>query len=253
MSDEAKVTRRWMYIWIAIGTVIVLVVVGFLIAISNALRSIDANLDAATPPIRGVRGDVQPLPVYIARVNAALRKIDRNLNPLHAQAARTIGHLGSIDMLLRNGEGALGDTERGLTGTSGTLGQTSGTLRDTSGTLGNTAGTLSSTGGVLKDVAGTLATTSSTLSTTLTVTGTIDRVLKSAQAPSSRGTGEIWRQVGALNSGPLSGVHKTATGIGTGLANVDAHLQSICEALPLRTLSQLANQQPPQPTGSARC
>jgi hypothetical protein len=266
VSDEAKATRRWLYVWIAIGVVVMVTVSVFLIAISNSLRSIDRGLDRTQAPVSGVRSDVDPLPADIDRVNDALAQIRTQLKPLPGQA-RTVGdNLGAIDTSLVQGEGALAHTADTLDHTDGALASTSRELSTTSGRLLDTASTLSATQKSLADVAGTLSTLSDTLSTTLTLTGAIEQRLVAAQRPRSDGTGAIWRHVqvlnggrfapgGPINSRGLPAVESDARQTNVALVQVNAHLQSICESVPLTSLAQLGAgaSTPPDPSAPARC
>lgn len=267
MSDEARATRRWLYIWIAIGVVVVLVVIGFLIPISSSLRSIDTGLDHTLPPVKGVRSDVDPLAADIDRVNSSLAQIHTQLRPLPGQARQVIGHLDSIDTSLAHGEGALSHTAGTLRHTNGVLRDTAGTLDSTSGRLVDTEHGLTAVQTRLADVAGTLVTLSGTLEKTLGLAGSIEHTLVKAQLPSSQGSEAIWRRVQVLNGGRfddrspvndkgLRSVNATGQRIDSALGQVNAHLQSICESVPLRSLGQLENgggTPVSDPTAPARC
>lgn len=264
-SAAGAATRRWLYIWIAIGIVIVLVVIGFLIPISSSLRSIDSGLDHTLPPVKGVRSDVDPLTADIDRVNGSLAQISTQLRPLHHQAHLVIGNLDTIDTSLTHSEGALSYTHRTLGHTNGELANTSSALKSTSGNLTDAEASLNTTSQRLADVAGTLATLSGTLHTTLSLSGAIEHTLVRAEVPRSQGTGAIWRRVRVLNGGSfdshsrpndkgLRAIDTTGGRITTALVDVNGHLQSICESVPLRTLSQLGGGSPtPTPTAPARC
>ncbi len=225
-----------MWIWIAVATLIVVVVIGFLFGIAGALESIDSGLAEANRAVAGSNGEVRPLPAHIQDINAMLGRVDSALKPLGGQAGQINGALGTIGSTLGSVNGSLTGTSSSLVSTSGSLGSTSSSLVSTSGSLGNTSTTLSAAGATLRRTSGTLAQTSSTLarasgtlgttsgtlgstsgtlgdvSTTLVgaegglasieqVVGQIHSILSVAQSDPILGTNAIWKHVRFLNGG----------------------------------------------------
>lgn len=226
--------RRWMYVWIAIGVAIVLVVAGFLIAISNELYDIVDNLDEAQGEVRGTQEDVRPLPEYIAEINASLAQVERAVDPLPRQADRIVGNLRSVHTSLQAVEGTLNQTAGLLTTTSSLLVDTSRSLADVESSLSRVAGTLA---------------------TTVSLARSIHQELVVAERVRSMGTGAIWRHVRFLNGGPfvknpenfdrsdhnhragknprgLRRIETDADRIRVGLQHTNKHLESICRDLP---------------------
>jgi len=101
-------------VWVAIGILVVLVVVGFLIGIISALESIDNALFSATNDVVGVGGDVNPLPNQIATANGTLTGIDKALLPIPGQADSIIDSLTSINSDLTSVDSSLKDTSSTL-------------------------------------------------------------------------------------------------------------------------------------------
>jgi len=210
--DEGRPQARltgWMWVWIVVGILVVLVVVGFLIGIIRALESIDAALADTTSSVVGAGGDVQPLPAHIETVNNSLVEIDSSLKPIPAQADDVINSLTTIRTTLEQVDASLKDT--------------SGSLVDTSGTLVDTSGSLVDTNGKLVDV-------SNLAQSILSLVTQIEGVLEDAQQTGRLGTNEIWRRVQVANSVLLPARADTAN-INASLVEVNKHLESICAAL----------------------
>ena len=230
---------RWLWIWITVAFLVVVVVIGFLLGIVSALKSIDSGLAEANQAVTGIGGEAKPLPGFIQAINTNLTSIDGALKPITGQADQIVGALSSIRGKLVQINGSLINTTGSLVNTSGSLVNTSNSLVDTSSTLGsiesslvNTSGTLGTistslvgTSNTLGGVAGSLIDTSNRLrpiSTSLRDTagrlmtirgraGSINRVLNRAEAinissgpPSADGTQAIFRRVRFANGGSFS-------------------------------------------------
>ena len=85
---------RFMWIFVTLGLLVVIVVIGFLIGIVRALESIDNGLSTASNSVAGAAGDVQFLPDYIRAINSALSDIDTALKPIPGQVDDITGSLG---------------------------------------------------------------------------------------------------------------------------------------------------------------
>jgi hypothetical protein len=253
---------RWLWIWITVGALVVVVVVGFLLGIVSALKSIDTGLRQANASVTGIGAEANPLPGYIQEINTNLTSIDGALKPITHQADQIYGSLSSIRGKLGQVQGSLVNTSGSLVNTSGSLVNTSGTLTTissslvgTSGTLVGIAGSLVDTSNRLVTISGSLVDTSNKLVDVKGQTGRIATVLTNAQGVNTNGTERIWRRVrfanggaervpgndfsasltgGATNPNGLTPVRIDADKILGGLGQVNLHLLSICQAPVLR-------------------
>lgn len=129
-EDQGRFLRRWMTVWIVLLTVVTLVVVVFLVAITNSLADINGNLATADEAVTGAGGDVKSLPDQVERVNASLGGIDPALKPVPAQADQIIAALSSIDGKLRRTDSSLKDTSSVLRTVLSQAGDIRGVLAD---------------------------------------------------------------------------------------------------------------------------
>lgn len=119
---------RWLKVWVTIGTLVVLVVIGYLLAIVNALDNIDANLALTDPDVADISGHVSPLPGHITTINDTLTAIDSTLKPIPGQARSIIGTLTVIDGTLKDIDPTLKEINGGLTTALGGLRSIDATL-----------------------------------------------------------------------------------------------------------------------------
>ncbi len=161
---------RWLWIWITVAALVVIVVIGFLLGIVSALKSIDGGLLEANASVSGIGAEANPLPGYIQQINTNLHRIDGALKPISGEANQIVGALSSIS-------GGLGQVQGSLVNTTGSLVNTSGSLVNTSGSLGNTSGSLVNTSGSLRNTSGSLVDTSNSLVDTSGTLGTISSSL----------------------------------------------------------------------------
>ena len=129
-DDQATFLSRWLKVWVILLTVVVLVVVGYLIVITNSLASINGNLATAQRAVVGAGGNVVTLPNQVDRINGALSGIDPALKPIPGQADEIIAALTSINSKLTNVDSSLKDTSAILQTVLGTVNNVSGLLID---------------------------------------------------------------------------------------------------------------------------
>ncbi len=129
-EDQARFIARWLKVWVALLTVVTLVVVVFLIFITNSLASINGNLATANDAVTGAGGDVKTLPDQVQNVNASLTGIDPALKPIPGQADQIIAALTSIDSKLRTTDGSLAQIDSTLSTVLGQAGSIRGLLVD---------------------------------------------------------------------------------------------------------------------------
>lgn len=260
MSEAAPTFVRWLWVWITIGALVVVVVVGFLLGIVSSLESIDKGLFSADKSVASVQGETKPLPTYIQEINGNLTHIDTALKPIPNQGNQILRALRSIQGSLVSVDSSLIDTSNSLVDTSGRLGNITGLLVNTSGTLGTISSQLVSTSGTLGivsrslvDTASSLVDTSGALVNVRSLAARISTTLKNAQSVNSSGTNAIWRRVRFLNGGSfsrgsgdvapdtslagpgqnpngLTPVEADAGKILAGLVQVNKHLTSVCGA-----------------------
>ena len=129
-DDTSSFLARWLKVWVALLTVVTLVVVVYLIAITNSLSDINGNLATADEAVQGAGADVVTLPDQVDRINGALEGIDPALKPIPGQADQIIGALGSINGKLTSTDSSLKDTSGMLTTTLNNARSISGLLID---------------------------------------------------------------------------------------------------------------------------
>ena len=129
-DDQTTFLSRWLKVWVILLTVVTLVVVGYLIVITNSLASINGNLATAQRAVVGAGGNVVTLPNQVDRINGALSGIDPALKPIPGQADEIIAALTSINAKLTNTDASLKDTSAILQTVLGTVNNVSGLLID---------------------------------------------------------------------------------------------------------------------------
>jgi hypothetical protein len=130
VDDQTTFLSRWLKVWVILLTVVTLVVVGYLIVITNSLASINGNLATAQRAVVGAGGNVVTLPNQVDRINGALAGIDPALKPIPGQAQQIIDSLTSINAKLTNTDASLKDTSAILQTVLGTVNNVSGLLID---------------------------------------------------------------------------------------------------------------------------
>ncbi len=131
---------RWLKAWVTIGTLVVLVVIGYLLAIVSALRSIDDNLAVTDPDVADIRGHVDPLPAHINTINGTLESIDVSLKPIPGQATSIINSLTAINQKFNGVDPTLKQISAGLVTALSGLRTIEGTLVSLDEDRGDRAG-----------------------------------------------------------------------------------------------------------------
>jgi hypothetical protein len=129
-TDSSQFLKKWITVWVALLAIATLVVVVFLVTITNSLASINGSLAVADDAVSGAGGDVVTLPSAVDTVNASLGGIDPNLKPIPGQADAIIGSLRSINDKLTNVDRSLVDTSAVLSTVLGQTGTIEGILID---------------------------------------------------------------------------------------------------------------------------
>lgn len=232
---------RWLKTWVILLGAVILVVVVYLIVITNSLASINKNLGVASASVTGAGGNVLTLPDQIQRANGNLTGIDGALKPIDGNAGQIIaaltsirGELTSVDGSLKSTNGSLMDTNGSLTDTDGSLKDTNGSLGNTDGSLKDTDGSLKNTNGSLGNTSGSLVNTSGTLSSVLRLAGGIRTTLVDADdPPDAFGVQNISERVRFAN-GVLAPARADTANIVGGLGNVNGNLTGICNSAAVR-------------------
>ena len=127
-NDQTTFLSRWLKVWVILLTVVTLVVVVYLVLITESLSDINGNLATADRAVGGAGGDVSSLPNQVDRINGALTGIDDVLKPITGQAAEIVTVLDSIN-------GKLVNVDSSLQNISGTLITVLGSANSISTTL----------------------------------------------------------------------------------------------------------------------
>jgi len=101
---------RWLKVWVALITVILLVVIVYLFFITNSLASINKNLGPTERSVAGAGADVKRLPDQVQTINRSLQNIDPSLRPINGKTDEIIAALAPIDAKLKTTAGSLVDT-----------------------------------------------------------------------------------------------------------------------------------------------
>ena len=129
-DDRTTFLGRWLRVWVILLSIVTMVVVGYLVVITDSLASINGNLATAQRAVVGAGGNVVTLPNQVDRINAALGGIDPALEPIPGQADEIIAALASINSKLANTDESLKDTSAVLQTVLGTVNNVSGVLID---------------------------------------------------------------------------------------------------------------------------
>jgi cell division protein FtsL len=129
-NDQTTFLSRWLKVWVILLTVVTLVVVVYLVFITNSLANINGNLATADRAVGGAGGNVTSLPNQVDRINSALTGIDEALKPIPGQATEIVTVLTSVNDKLGSVDASLKDTSAVLSTVLGTVTNVSNTLID---------------------------------------------------------------------------------------------------------------------------
>lgn len=217
--DHRRGVDLWLRTWIALGAVVAVTVVGYLILISSSLAGINSHLQTARAAVVDVNGNAKSLPDQISTVNANLTSIDKSLKEIPSQATAIQNNLASV-----KGHGLAID----------------GSLADTSSQLSAVANDLADSAPKLSEITSKLADTSELLTSILSSTTTIDGNLRVLRGTSSAGVGRTNTTVASI-IGALQPTRSGLDNILSGLHSVDGHLYDICRST---TINLLHGRQP---------
>ena len=117
--DMSLFLQRWLRVWVALITVVLLVVIVYLFFITGSLSSIDKNLKPTERSVAGAGSDVERLPQQVETINTSLESIDPSLKPINGQLDQIIAALAPIDSKLKTTGGSLVDTASMLRSVTG--------------------------------------------------------------------------------------------------------------------------------------
>jgi len=206
--DHRRGIDLWLRTWIALGVVVALTVVGYLILISSSLAGINSHLQIARTAVVDVNGNTKTLPGQISAVNENLTSIDKALKSIPSQASAIRDNLESVK-------------EHGLV--------IDGSLSDTSGQLAAVARDLADSAPRLSRITSQLTDTSGLLASILKSTGSIDSNLQILKGNGSAGVGTTSAKVVSI----LNALKPTRLGLDdilSGLRSVDNHLYDVCRS-----------------------
>ena len=192
-TDQAQFLKRWLSVWVALLTVVVMVVIVFLLRITDSLDHIDTNLATTDPDLVSAGGNVQRLPDQVQAINESLVGIDPALKGIPQQTQDILAALQSIN---------------------GKLATTDGSLKDTSGNLKTVLGQAQDIRGVLVDA-----------DDPPDGQGVQNIHQRVAFANGQGNTGRF-----GTNPNNLSAAETDATNIIAGLQDTNKHLTSICRS-----------------------
>jgi hypothetical protein len=223
----------WLGVWIAAGFVVLTTLVAFLLGIVGDLESIDSSLAEASKAVGGAGTNTKPLPSYIADVNTKLASIDGALKPVPGSTKDISGSLVGMRGNLEKVDGSLKVTSGSLTTTAGALKDTAGSLSDTGNALVGTSSSLVDTASVLKSLAASLSDTSNVLIAVRDLGAQILGTLKHTQSnPEGTGTENLWMRAD-IGLPIRAEAEKDTANIVVGLVDMNNHLKSICNQIPL--------------------
>lgn len=139
--DMSLFLSRWLKVWVALITVILVVVIVYLWFITGSLASINTQLGPTERNVAGAGSDVRRLPDQVQSINRSLQSIDPSLRPINGKLDEIIGALTPIDGRLKTTASSLSDTASMLRTTVGTAQGIRNTVASAQGASPGAAGT----------------------------------------------------------------------------------------------------------------
>jgi hypothetical protein len=215
LGDREHHVRRWVNTWAALGTIVVLVVIGYLVFISSALAKIDDDLGIAQDAVVDSEGNMKTLPGQLSVVNSNLRQIDKSLSRVPGYAAEIRSNLEAVES---------------------TSGSTSISLASAAPRLDTIAEDLSTASSTLRPVASGLTETSTLLAQILLGTDNIDSDLVTISGASPRaGIRGLANGVQSISSS-LSGAESELGDVVGRVGSINGHLLRVCKSAPINLL-----------------
>jgi hypothetical protein len=213
--DREHYVRRWVNTWVALGAIVVLVVIGYLVFISSSLAKINNDLGIAQDAVVDSEGNMKTLPNQLAVVNSNLKQINTSLAQVPEYATQIRSNLKAVEA---------------------TSGSTSSSLADASPQLDTVASNLSKASSTLRPVASGLTTTSTLLAQILSGTSKIDSDLAAINGASSRvGIRGLANGVQSI-SGSLGGAESDLGNVLARVQSINGHLYRVCKSAPINLL-----------------
>lgn len=215
LRDREHHVRRWVNTWAALGAIVVLVVIGYLVFISSALAKIDDDLGIAQDAVVDSEGNMETLPGQLSVVNSNLRQIDKSLSRVPGYAAEIRSNLDTVES---------------------TSGSTSSSLANAAPRLDTIAEDLSTASSTLRPVASGLTETSTLLAQILLGTDNIDSDLITISGASPRvGIRGLANGVQSISSS-LRGAESELGDVVGRIGSINGHLLRVCKSAPINLL-----------------
>jgi uncharacterized phage infection (PIP) family protein YhgE len=215
--DQRRGVDLWLRTWILLGVVVALVVIAYLILISNSLAGINAHLGSAANSVSNVYGSAKTLPDQIQTVNQNLTAIDNSLKSIPADAEKIRANLTSV-----KDHGVAINTS--LTSSNSQLAAVASDLSSSVPLLNTTASKLVDTSGLLRSI--------------LKSTSAIDTNLVAAKGNGPAGVLRINSTVESINGG-LQPSLSDLNSILAGLGSINGHLTGVCNSAAVSALRLL--------------
>lgn len=207
-DERDPVLRRWVGVWVGIGTAIVAVTAIFLVLIGNSLSRIDEDLTAADTAVTAVSGAARPLPEQVERVNRSLAVVDAALRVLPKDTEAIAENLTRIIEALELAAADLGSTAP---------------------TLANTAKNLEPSAKLIGPIGANLDRTAALLARILTSTGGIHTSLRAIDGKGTTGIAGVRANLATINS-VLAAVRGDLGNILTTSGRINGHLEKVCKS-----------------------